>query len=129
MTAPDGASWVAALRTVLGIVEAHPEVQVPAVSTGIGGHTIYWWLYGGDAARHMAVLEQALPCELAATTSSKDGEPDRYLLNGDLGGFKVEISAPAEHVATVTVTRETVEKREWTRKPVEPQETTEGGTS
>lgn len=124
MSAPDRASWVAALRAVLAIVEEHPEIRLPDIDT-IGSHrTVSWWLAGEGSAEHMAVLEEALPCELAGSfyAVSGSGSGDWYKLAGDLGGgFEVEVSARAELVAEVTVASEVVEKREWARRPVDPQ--------
>jgi hypothetical protein len=117
VSVPGRAEWIAALRTVLDITEAHPEIPAPAISTGIGGHTVFWWPYGDSAAAVMAALEQALPCELTASTGAGGNGQDRYVLTGILGGFKVEVSAPAEHVADLSVTREMTEKRVWARRP------------
>lgn len=125
MTAPDRAERIAALRTVLAIAEAHPEIPLPDIAT-YSSSAIFWSLRGDHAARHMAVLEEALPCGLTVHIERRAvSSDDRYELKGTIGGYTVTVSAPAPVVAEKRVigTRQ-VEDIDWARKPVpadEPQ--------
>lgn len=118
MSAQDRAARIAALKAVLAITEKYPDIPLPEIST-YSSDNVYWGLYGAESARRMALLEQALECELTAS-ARKSGDRYRYELKGTLGDLAVTVSAPADLVAERKVTgSHTVEDVDWVRLPVE----------
>jgi hypothetical protein len=122
MTPDERAAHVAALKKVIAIAARYMEIPLPEISTYPGTDNVHWSLWGNSAARQMAVLEEALDCELTPAARQASSGRDYYELKGTLGGLAVTVSAPAELVAERKVTGTTVtEVVEWVRLPADPE--------
>lgn len=114
MSTPDRAAFLAGMRKLLDLLEAHPGLPLPAI---VGG-TATWHIYNGQ--REVLAVEEMLAVPL---TGGIDPENDTYyVLSGDLDGMPVQIRAWAGDVAErrVAGTR-VVEDVEWVRLPALPE--------
>ena len=127
MTTPEQdprAGWLAAVRQVLGAVEAHPALPLPYITS----RRIDFYLpvpRAQNAPRVLAGAEDALSAALGVTfTPRPEPEDSWYVLEATMpGGLEVTLRAPADAVAGRRVTGTTVtDVTEWVRLPAEPDE-------
>lgn len=128
--AEERAAYVAGLRQLADILDAHPEVPLPY--DGDSDEITFHFLSGEDPRAEMAAAARALPC-----TWRKDASDDYFDLFGALAGLKVRLVAFRAQVCTRRVTgteereveeivtpavkqvvRKQVEVVEWTCHPI-----------
>lgn len=132
MSTPARTGWLADVRRVLNVIEAHPELPDSYITSKSIDFHVYG-SYGPSVPRGFAAVEQALAADLGVTFAASTepltagGEAHYYVLTATLpGGTEVKVKAWATAVAEERVTGQVVTPvTEWVRLPVEPEEAAE----